>query len=33
MQMPEETRAFLREFYHPYNEMLYELLGRDFGWQ
>lgn len=32
-QMPDEARALLREFYKPYNEKLYELLGRDFGWQ
>jgi hypothetical protein len=23
----------LGEFYRPYNEQLYELLGRDFGWE
>lgn len=32
-QMPAETQAFLREFYKPYNEKLYELLGYDFDWQ
>ena len=26
------TRGFLREFYKPHNDKLYELLGRDFGW-
>jgi Sulfotransferase domain len=26
------TRAFLGEFYRPYNHELYALLGRDFGW-
>jgi hypothetical protein len=29
--MPDETRGLLREFYKPWNEKLYELVGRDFG--
>ena len=32
-QMSEETRVLLRGFYEPHNAKLYELLGRDFGWQ
>jgi hypothetical protein len=28
----QETRAFLREFYRPHNDELYDLLGRDLGW-
>lgn len=31
--MPARTRALLYEFYRPHNERLYELLGRDFGWE
>jgi sulfotransferase family protein len=27
-----ETREFLREFFRPHNHRLYELLGRDLGW-
>jgi hypothetical protein len=27
-----EDRARLREYFRPHNERLYELLGRDFGW-
>jgi len=27
-----ETRARLARYYEPYNRQLYELLGRDFGW-
>jgi len=27
-----ETRAFLSEYYREHNRRLYELLGRDFGW-
>ena len=26
------ARVFLRDFYRPHNEKLYQLLGRDFGW-
>lgn len=26
-------RQYLREFYKPYNEVLYDLLGKDFGWE
>ncbi len=28
----DATQTALAEFYAPYNERLYELLGRDFGW-
>jgi len=31
-QMAPETRARLAEFFRPYNQQLYEFLGRDFGW-
>jgi hypothetical protein len=31
-QIAASTRGFLREFYQPHNDQLYELLGRDFGW-
>jgi hypothetical protein len=31
-QIAASTRGFLREFYRPHNDKLYELLGRDFGW-
>lgn len=27
-----ETRAALADYFRPHNERLYELLGRDFGW-
>jgi hypothetical protein len=30
--LPAEDRARLREYFRPHNERLYELLGRDFGW-
>lgn len=30
--MSQRARAMLSEFYKPYNERLYELLGRDFDW-
>ena len=26
------TRKYLRDYFKPYNEQLYELLGRDLGW-
>jgi hypothetical protein len=32
VQMSDQIRAFLHEFYRPHNQRLYELLGRDFGW-
>lgn len=32
-KMLPETRARLREYFKPYNARLYELLGRDFGWE
>jgi hypothetical protein len=31
--MPGNTRELLSEFYRPYNQKLYQLLGRDLGWQ
>ncbi|MBM3476697.1 MAG: sulfotransferase domain-containing protein [Armatimonadetes bacterium] len=31
-KMAPETRARLREYFRPYNQRLYELLGRDLGW-
>lgn len=30
--MDSDTRAALRAFYRPYNATLFDLLGRDFGW-
>lgn len=30
--MPEKLEAAYREYFKPHNEMLYDLLGRDFGW-
>jgi hypothetical protein len=30
--MPAETRAQLIEYFKPHNARLYELVGRDFGW-
>lgn len=30
--LPAETRALLEEYFRPHNARLYELLGRDFGW-
>ncbi len=32
-KIPNHTRARLQEFYHPYNQALYEFLGCDLGWQ
>ena len=32
-QMADATRAFLQDFYKRHNQKLYQLLGRDFGWQ
>jgi len=32
-KMSEKTLTLLHEFYRPYNERLYELLGHDFGWE
>lgn len=32
-EMRPETRARLAAFYEPYNRQLYDLLGRDFGWE
>ena len=29
----DEEKAYLREFFKPHNQELYELLGRDFGWE
>ncbi len=31
-KMNAQTRARLVEYFKPYNERLYEFLGRDFGW-
>jgi hypothetical protein len=31
--MPADVRAGLRAYFTPHNERLYELLGRDFGWE
>ena len=31
--LSNETRADLREFFRPYNERLYKLIGRDLGWE
>lgn len=30
--MKDETRLKLREYFKPYNRMLYDITGRDFGW-
>ena len=30
--MPWGTRRWLTNYFKPYNEQLYELLGRNFGW-
>jgi hypothetical protein len=30
--MNAETRAELSDYYRPYNAELYDLLGRDLGW-
>ena len=30
--IPDSSLRLLREFYKPHNEMLYQLLDRDFGW-
>lgn len=32
-EMPERLRRQLVEYFEPYNRQLYDLLGRDFGWQ
>ena len=31
--IPDKQMQEIREFYHPYNEELYELLGRNLHWQ
>lgn len=31
--MKKRTRKFLVDFYEPYNQELYDLLGVDFGWE
>jgi hypothetical protein len=31
-EMPPEVKKWLDDFYEPYNEMLYEYLGRDMEW-
>jgi hypothetical protein len=30
--LPPETRARLQEYFRPHNQRLYDLVGRDFGW-
>jgi hypothetical protein len=30
--MRPETRTRLARYYEPYNRQLYDLMGRDFGW-
>jgi hypothetical protein len=32
-EMRPETRTHLARYYEPYNRQLYDLLGRDFGWE
>jgi len=32
-EISQKTLRLLREFYGPYNEKLYDMLNRDFGWQ
>jgi Sulfotransferase domain len=32
-KLPRKTGRLLRDFYKPFNEKLYEMLDRDFGWQ
>lgn len=32
-EMSDGVKEYLGEFFKPYNQELYELLGRDFGWQ
>ena len=32
-EMRPETRRRLRDFYRPHNQRLYELIGRDMGWE
>jgi hypothetical protein len=32
-KMRPETKARLAEYYEPYNRQLYDLLGRNFGWE
>ncbi len=31
--LPEDARAALTDYFRPHNQRLYELLGRDFGWE
>lgn len=31
--MPDETRALLKEYYRPFNESFFKLVGRSFDWQ
>jgi len=31
--MTKKTKDFLREYYRPYNEQLYKLIGRNLGWE
>lgn len=30
--LPESLRSELAEFFRPYNEATYEIVGKDFGW-
>jgi len=31
--MPVDIRSRLSDYFRPYNERLYELIGSDFGWE
>jgi len=31
-EVPDDVKEHLREFFKPYNQELYQFLGRDFGW-
>lgn len=31
-RVPDDSRAYLIELYHPHNLRLYEMIGRDMGW-
>lgn len=32
-EIPDAVKEYLRKLFKPYNQELYQLLGRDFGWQ
>jgi hypothetical protein len=32
-QIPSGLRTWLRHYYKPYNELLYQFIGRDMGWK